>query len=545
MRSYKDKWWYSTLVIMLLSFCAQLIIPAILAVILMFIQMNRRKKIYDGLKEEELLLKSYKEKEKEIQGFAEEILKQEQTIRENQGLLDDQDAFIAELRSEFEKETAKLREEVLEKAAMDAEKIVQEANERITSVVHKVTEYQREIESLSEEHSQLVKEVNRYKTQTRKYKAEVIGLKNFNDRFPHTINFKSVEGTVEALNKELAEETLLGTVLRLHLHSENSKELRKLTNATGKEIKNVYNKYEERYTTKGNKTIYQLMVIGLQAEIQILLLQLKYNKLDESIQAVKDIITKYLAICANGNQSILPTITKFLSEIEPLYVELINIEYKYYVYREREKEEQRMIKEQMKQEAAERKQLAEEQKKLEKEEQKFVVEMERNKKLLAEEKDEEKIQQLTDRLKELEQQVLEIDAKKEEIASLTLGKAGYVYIISNLGSFGDNMFKIGMTRRMNPQDRVDELGSASVPFKFDVHAMVFSDDAVGLETKLHKELSRQRVNKVNFRKEFFNIDITSLREMVEELDPTVEFVTTMLAEEYNQTRAIEETQMVS
>src|SRR5699024_2663274 len=82
-----------------------------------------------------------------------------------------------------------------------------------------------------------------------------------------------------------------------------------------------------------------LMIIGLQAEMQLLLFQLKYNKIDESIQSVKDIITKYLAICGSGNQSILPTITKFLTEIEPLYIELIKIEYKYYVYREQEKEE--------------------------------------------------------------------------------------------------------------------------------------------------------------------------------------------------------------
>lgn len=82
------------------------------------------------------------------------------------------------------------------------------------------------------------------------------------------------------------------------------------------------------------------------------------------------------------------------------------------------------------------------------------------------------------------------------------GKAGNVYIISNLGSFGEDVFKIGMTRRMNPQDRVDELGSASVPFKFDVHSFIFSDDAVALENKMHTMLNDKRVNKVNMRKEF-------------------------------------------
>ncbi|WP_053218570.1 GIY-YIG nuclease family protein [Virgibacillus senegalensis] len=165
--------------------------------------------------------------------------------------------------------------------------------------------------------------------------------------------------------------------------------------------------------------------------------------------------------------------------------------------------------------------------------------MARNKQLLLEEKDELKVKQLEDRLKELESQMKSVNDKKEEISSLALGKAGYVYAISNLGSFGENMFKIGMTRRMIPQERIDELGSASVPFKFDVHAMVFSDNAVELEQKLHSELKEQRVNKVNFRKEFFKTDIDNLRNLVEEIDPTVEFVSTMLAEEYNQTLAIE------
>ncbi|WP_082805075.1 GIY-YIG nuclease family protein [Neobacillus novalis] len=497
------------------------------------------------MQDNELFNMPIKEKEEKLERLNESLKNFEILIEENNAIINDQDSFIQGLKARFEEDISKERGSILTNAKEEAEKIVQESTKSIADIVGKVTEYQTNIEELTEEQNKLVKEVERYKNQARKFKADLLGLKNYEERFPHTINFDSVNQQLEQLNKEFDEERLLGTVIRLHLHSDNSKELRKLSNATNKEIQNVLSKYEDRYTTKGNKTIYNLMVIGLQAEIQILLLQLKYNKLDESIQLVKDIITKYLSICATGNMSILPTITRFLNEMEPLYVELINIEYKYYVYREREKEEQRMIKEQMRQEAEERKQLAEEKKKLEKEEEKFFVEITRNKKLLEEETDLEKLRQIEERLKELELQVIEIDAKKEEIASLTLGKAGYVYIISNLGSFGEQMFKIGMTRRMNPHERVDELGSASVPFKFDVHAMVFSDDAVGLENKLHKILSQQRVNKVNYRKEFFKTNIESLKEMVEEIDPTVEFVTTMLAEEYNQTRAMEEAEMVS
>ncbi len=92
-------------------------------------------------------------------------------------------------------------------------------------------------------------------------------------------------------------------------------------------------------------------------------------------------------------------------------------------------------------------------------------------------------------------------------------KAGNVYIISNLGSFGDNVFKIGMTRRLDPMDRVNELGDASVPFKFDVHSFIFSDNAVDLEKTLHERLKNSRVNKVNARKEFFYITIDELENL--------------------------------
>lgn len=529
--------------------------------------MKNRKSIYEKLEEEDLRITSIEEKEEKIQDLELILNTHEEEIAKNQAILNDQNSFIKKMKTEFEIVAKKEQELVLEdmkkkqealmqkittkkkelisEAELKATNIVQETNASLAEVIEKTTEYQTDIENYSEEYTKLVKEVNRYRNQARKFKADVLGLKNFNVRFPHTINFEKVEAQLANLNEELDEDQLLGTVIRLHLHSDNSKELRKLSNATKREVKNLLVNYEDRYTTKGNKTIYNLMVIGLQAEIQILLLQLKYNEIDEAKEVVKNIITKYLALCASGNQSILPTITKFLTEIEPLYMELIEIEYKYYVYREQEKEEQKMLKEQMRQEAEERKRLVEERKKLDQEEQKFIIEMNRNRELLALETDDDKVYQLQERLRELEMQVQGIDDKKEEIANLTLGKAGYVYIISNLGSFGEEIFKVGMTRRMEPQNRVDELGSASVPFKFDVHALIFSEDAVGLENKLHKLLSDKRVNKVNYRKEFFRTDVEEIQQIVEEIDPTVEFVTTMLAEEYRQSKSMRVNEQVS
>ena len=195
-----------------------------------------------------------------------------------------------------------------------------------------------------------------------------------------------------------------------------------------------------------------------------------------------------------------------------------------------EKEEQARLREQMRQEAEERKLLEQQQKQIEKEEEKYNIEMAKTKEMLENAKDDEKILQLQSRLKELEEQLNAVHEKKEEIIKLQNGKAGYVYIISNLGSFGESTFKIGMTRRLNPQDRVDELGDASVPFRFDVHSFIFSDSAVDLETKMHNILEKKRVNKINLRKEFFNVTIDELEALVQELYPSAEFNKTMIAE---------------
>lgn len=267
--------------------------------------------------------------------------------------------------------------------------------------------------------------------------------------------------------------------------------------------------------------------------MQNVLYNLKYDKLDNGIEQIKDICAKYLKIAAEGNQTIAGTLTKFIGEMEYLFINAAKIEYNYYVKKEQAKQEQLAIKEQMRQEAEERKALEAERKKVELEESKYENQISSLKEQ-AKASEGEALAALQARILELQAQLADVTIKKDEIAKLQNGKAGNVYIISNLGSFGENVFKVGMTRRINPQDRVNELGDASVPFKFDVHSFIFSDDASGLETELHKRLNDRRVNKVNLRKEFFNVSIDELEELVNEICPTAEFNRTMLAEEYRQ-----------
>lgn len=331
----------------------------------------------------------------------------------------------------------------------------------------------------------------------------------------------------------------------LKLHNMDYKELNTAFKANEKIITELLEKYANRYTTKTNQAIYQLMVIALRSELQNVLYTLNYKKLDEALNNIREIINKYLNIARSGNQTISSTLTKFIGELEILFIDAVKIEYEYYVKKEAARQEQLALREQMRQEAEERRRLKEQEEQMKQEAAKYETEIANINEQLKTSEDDEKTKQLLAKIKELESQLNDIDKKKEEITNLQNGKAGYVYVISNLGSFGDNIFKIGMTRRLDPQERIDELGSASVPFKFDVHSFIFSNDAVQLESDLHQALENNRVNKVNNRKEFFKISIDDLENLVYKFDPAAEFNKTMVAEQYRQTLSIEEEQTQS
>ena len=307
-----------------------------------------------------------------------------------------------------------------------------------------------------------------------------------------------------------------------------------------KDIVAVCSAYEQRYTTKTIAALYKLMVLALESEFENILYKLQFGRLETGIEAVKELTAKYYVIATDGNQSIAPTLKRFIVQIETLYLDALNVEYEYYVQRERAKEEQRAIREQMRQEAEERKRLEQERKKVEAEEDKYRKEIDRITAQMLQARDSE-LDELRKRLAEVNALVARVEEKKEEIINLQNGKAGTVYVISNIGSFGDHVYKIGMTRRIDPQDRVNELRDASVPFPFDVHSFIFSEDAVALETALHRELDSRRVNKVNLRKEFFNVSIEELQQIVQRIDPTAPFKVTALAEQYRQSLSIAET----
>ncbi|HGN7144708.1 TPA: DUF4041 domain-containing protein [Staphylococcus aureus] len=142
----------------------------------------------------------------------------------------------------------------------------------------------------------------------------------------------------------------------------------------------------------------------------------------------------------------------------------------------------------------------------------------------------EKIRELDQSLKDLNSERENVEDRKDNAQS------GFVYIISNIGSFGENVYKIGVTRRLEPMDRINELSSASVPFEFDVHALIFSENAFELESKLHEYFKKYKVNKVNGRKEFFKVNINEIKDKVlSEHNSTVQFIDEPKAIQYRET----------
>lgn len=416
------------------------------------------------------------------------------------------------------------------KAAVDQMNAdIADANKTIVRLQGQIDALRAEADTTEKRAASATKKLNRSKEI---YKSVEYAIDNFLAYSPQYENCK-----ITPSDESDMEELLPSVILKLHCM--DMRDLRKAYNENNKQINDLLKKYEARYTTKANKAIYQLMVIALRAELQNILYNLKYEKLDKSLEDLKKMTSKYLAIAADGNQSIAGTMTKFVGEMEYLFANAIKIEYNYYVKKEQAKQEQLAIREQMRQEAEERKALEAERKKIAAEESKYEGEIAKLQEKIATSSDEER-KLLESRILELQAQLSDVMVKKEQITNLQNGKAGNIYIISNLGSFGENMFKIGMTRRLNPQDRVDELGSASVPFKFDVHSFIFSDDAVSLEAELHRRLNSQRVNKVNMRKEFFYSTLDDLEALVNEISPTAEFTRTMLAEEFRQSQSSDE-----
>lgn len=274
------------------------------------------------------------------------------------------------------------------------------------------------------------------------------------------------------------------------------------------------------------KDMQKLLLRAFNSECDEIINKVKYNNYDTSVKKME---RSFNAIAKLGiTMSISITSNYYDLKIQELQLAL-----EYQIQKQREKEEKAELRAQQREEARLQKELKEQRKNIDKERKHYEQALSNINKQISSSSD-ENIEELNKKKEEIIQSLSDIDTKIKDIDYREANqKAGYVYIISNIGSFGEGIYKIGMTRRLNPQERVDELGDASVPFKFDVHAMIFSEDAPALEAKLHRAFEDRKLNLVNQRREFFKVSLDEIKEVIKNnFDKTVEFVEVPDADQY-------------
>jgi predicted nucleic acid-binding Zn-ribbon protein len=268
------------------------------------------------------------------------------------------------------------------------------------------------------------------------------------------------------------------------------------------------------------------------------------NECDTSIAAVK---FNNVASIEKKIRKALETLNKLTARLNigitnrylNLKLQELYLVHEYQLKKQDEKEEQKRIREIMREEAKLAKEIEEERLKIEKEEKHFNKALESVEQRLSvattdverEALERERIV-IQRKLAETEKNKVDLDFREQNT------RAGYVYIISNIGSFGQDIYKIGVTRRLEPEERVDELSNASVPFDFDIHAMIFSDDAPALETALHRAFDHRRLNLINRRREYFSVSLKEIERVVRQnFNKPVEFKLLAMAEQYRDSEA--------
>lgn len=283
----------------------------------------------------------------------------------------------------------------------------------------------------------------------------------------------------------------------------------------------------EKEGKKQTELYHKLMLRAFNGECDSIISGVKWNNANKAIEKIRA-----------EAEAINKIAEKHTSQLTISYIDLkieeLKLKYEYEQKLYDEKEEQRQIREQMKEEERALKELEKAQKDAEKEEERYQKALDEAKSKLVNAHGEE-LEKLNEKMRVLEQELAEAKEKRERALSMAQQtKAGHVYIISNIGSFGEDVYKIGMTRRLEPMDRVKELGDASVPFEFDVHGMIFSENAPELENLLHKEFNDKRLNMINNRKEFFNVSINDIEEIVKKYDAEVELTKLAEARQYRE-----------
>lgn len=415
------------------------------------------------------------------------------------------------------KENKKLNEEVerLKSLLSPEQKNIEELTEKKKQLEHDKEVLEKELEGLNNVKENLIVEINKKKENLIILDDEILmqefGLYKPIYDFANSELYKDKLQDIRQIQKQMIKDKTAVSFFEGWTVDGSKAKGKKMTNDNIKQILRSFNNECENSIDR-----------------------VKFNNFNSM---EKRIIKAYEAL-NKLNETNRISITK---EFLDLKLQELSLSYEYQVKKQEEKEEQKRIREEQREEARLQKELEEARKNIDKELKHFnnaLVKL--TEQLSNENLSEEQKQLLLIKKSDLENQIEKLNENLKDIDYRQANqKAGYVYIISNIGSFGEDVFKIGMTRRLSPEERVDELGDASVPFNFDIHAMIFTENAPALENALHKAFENRKVNMINQRREFFNVTLDEIKTVVKEnFDKTVEFVEIPQAEQYRESMKI-------
>ncbi|TDO05071.1 DUF4041 domain-containing protein [Sunxiuqinia elliptica] len=392
-------------------------------------------------------------------------------------------------------ESANSEANSIKKDAREAAKVVKEKAEKILADAHELAS---KIESDANVKAEdIAGEAWKAKQNADQYQATVKAMKNIIKGYGDDYLIPN-----HSLLDEIAEE---------YSHKEAGEELAKIRTLVKSMIKNGECADCDYVEENRRNTAIEFVLDAFNGKVDTIMSKVKHDNYGKLLQSLTDAFT---LVNHNGKPFRNARIHQRYFEV---VVEQLRLAVTVQEIKKRDLEEQRQIREEMREEERARREFEKARKQAEKEERMLAKAMKEAEAKLAGAAAEERAK-FEAELEAIKQQLAEAEEKGQRALSMAQQtKQGHVYIISNIGSFGDNILKIGLTRRLEPLDRVKELGDASVPFSFDVHAMIHSEDAPKLEKDLHDIFNSERVNKVNYRKEFFNTKISEVKAKVEEL----------------------------
>ena len=419
------------------------------------------------------------------------------------------------------------------------EKMLQEANARLMQENARLNQLllpeQREVELLRAQIISLKKVIESTQRDIEDNNITINGLKTTIQSLSQEIINKRKEISIFDVEIDAQEYGLYKPTFdfaRSDLYKDRLKDLRALQKESIKNDSAAYG--STNWTVNGNeaqgramvKDTKKLLLRAFNVECDDIVANVKVSNLEKSIERIYKISEQISKLGKTMSISITPGYIN-------LKVEEVKLALDFQQKKQEEKEIQKELRAQEREEAKVLKEIEEERKRLLKEQMHYqnalTSVLARIEKYGATEELLEKKALLETQINDTNTAMVNVDYRAAN------RKAGYVYIISNIGAFGENVYKIGMTRRLDPYERVYELGDASVPFNFDVHALIFSEDAPKLESALHNAFESKKINKINTRREFFAVSLDEIKtEVRKNFDKTVEWIDVPEAEQYRQ-----------